>query len=429
MSLKDGIEQEDVAIPVYQRRSLVWIAWLLMVLGCGLLMGVIVMAFARRDVPIPDLPDSEPWYSGVFNALGTLSMLATGVYLTLKMPRNNLAWLMLLAGFGYALHLFAVGYIYISFLVSPLLLTELMFVLAAAGLGLLLPTIPLIVILFPSGRLPSSRWRFAYGIWLFVIVMFGGFSWLSPFGKWVPFDNPLALEGSAAESVSIISTFAWFSFLGLLIIATISAIIRGLRSEGQERQQFKWLVVATVFILLSMLWPVNITEDVWGYSVGYYVINMLSIAAIPLAIAIAVMRYRLWDVDVVIRRTTQYAIVTALLALIYFGTVIALQRVLDEVFGLASSNVAIVLSTLLIAALFTPVRRRVQDHIDHRFYRRKYDAEKVLTQFAATVRDETDLDELTAELVRVIQETMQPDHVSIWLKPVLKSLTIDEWPK
>jgi hypothetical protein len=175
-----------------------------------------------------------------------------------------------------------------------------------------------------------------------------------------------------------------------------------------------------------MLWPVNLTEGIWETSVGYYVINMLSIAAIPVAIAIAVVRYRLWDVDVVIRRTTQYAIVTALLALIYFGTVIALQRVLDEVFGLSSSNAAIVLSTLLIAALFTPVRRRVQDLIDHRFYRRKYDAEKVLTRFAATVRDETDLDELTAELVRVIRETMQPEHVSVWLMPVSKSLTIDE---
>lgn len=391
------------------------LAWLLIILGVSLLLAVMGMAIARRDVPVPDLPDSEPWYSGVFNALGTFSLLATGGFLALRMPHNNLAWLMLLAGFGYALHLFAIGYIYISYLVTPLPLTPLMFILAAVGLALLLPTIPIIVLLFPSGRLPSPRWRFAYWIWLFVIVMFGGFSWLSPFGKWVPFENPLSIGGSFGETLSLISTAAWFGFLGLLILATISAIVRGLRSEGQERQQFKWLVVAAVFILFSMLWPVNWTEGGWGYSVGYYFLNMLSTAAIPLAIAVAVTRYRLWDLDVVIRRTTSYGLLTALLALVYFASVIVLQRLLAPFTG--DSEPAIVLSTLLIAALFLPLRRRIQNAIDHRFFRRKYDAEKVMAQFAATVRDETDLDELTAELVRVIQETMQPEHVSVWLKP------------
>ena len=168
------------AEPVHFKKAAAWIAF---IVGSLLLLAVIGMAFTRRGAPIPDLPDNEPWFSGVFNALGTLSLLATGGFLTLRMPRNSLAWLMLLAGFGYALHLFAVAYIYSSSLIMTLPLTPLMFALAAVGLALLLPTIPMIVLLFPSGRLPSPRWRFAYGIWLFVIVMLGGFSWLSPFGK------------------------------------------------------------------------------------------------------------------------------------------------------------------------------------------------------------------------------------------------------
>lgn len=401
-----------------------WLAWAMLVVGFLLLLAVFAMAFARRDVPIPDLPDSEPWYSGVFNALGTLSLLAAGGFLALRLPRNNLAWLMLLAGFSYALHLFAVGYTYIGYLVTPLPLTPLMFVLAAVGLGFLLPTIPMMVLLFPSGRLPSPRWRFAYGIWVFVIVMFGGFSWLSPFGKWVAFENPLAIEGSFGESLGLISAIAWFGFLGLLILATLSATIRGLHSEGQERQQFKWLVIAAVFILFSMLWPANLTQGVWGYTVAYYFLNMLSVAAIPLAIAVAVARYRLWDLDVLIRRTTSYAILTALLALVYFGSVIVLQRLIAPLTG--DSTPAIVLSTLLIAALFLPLRRRIQGAIDHRFFRRKYDAEQVMQRFAATARDETDLDALTAELVRVIQESMQPEHVSVWLKPSTRKLPQDE---
>lgn len=387
------------------------LAWLMLVVGGVFLLGVIVMAIVRRDVPIPEIRGSEPWYSGVFNAIGTLSLLATGGYLALRMPRNNLAWLMLLAGFGYAMHLFAIGYTYVNYLVTSLPLTDLMFILAPVGLSLLLPTIPMIVLLFPSGRLPSPRWRFAYGIWLFFIIMIGGFSWLSEFGKWVPFENPLAVGGSIDQVLSGLGTVAWFGFLGLLVLATLSAITRGVGSDGQERQQFKWLVVAAIFIFFSMLGPGSGSwTGVWNY-----VVNMLAVTAIPLAIAVAVARYRLWDLDLIIRRTTQYALLTGILALVYFGSVIVLQRLITPLTG--DSTPAIVLSTLLIAALFLPLRRRIQDTIDHRFFRRKYDAEQVMERFAATARDETDLDALTAELVRVIQETMQPEHVSVWLKP------------
>jgi hypothetical protein len=134
-----------------------------------------------------------------------------------------------------------------------------------------------------------------------------------------------------------------------------------------------------------------------------------------LGLAMAVLRYRLFDIGVIIRRTTAYAILTALLALVYFGSVVVLQQFLTPLTG--DTAPAVVLSTLLIAALFLPLRRRVQDVIDRRFFRQKYDAEKTLAAFAATARNETDLDALTAELARVIQETMQPEHVSVWLRP------------
>lgn len=388
------------------------LAWILLILGGLLLVAVIGMAFARRDVPIPEATYSEPWFSGVFNALGTLSLLITGGFLTLRLPRNNLAWLILIAGLGYALHLFAIGYTYISLLAAPapLPLTSFMFVLAPIGLSLLLPTIPMIVLLFPSGRLPSPRWRFAYGIWLFFIMMFGGFSWLSSFGKWVPFDNPLARAGEFDQIVSTLSVIAWFGFMVLLMLATLSAILRSRRAEGQERQQFKWLAVAAIFIVVTLSFGSNIGPSAWSY-----LLNALNVAAIPVAIAVAVGRYRLWDLDLVIRRTTQYALLTGILALVYFGSVIILQRLLAPLTG--ESTAAVVLSTLLIAALFLPLRRRVQQTIDHRFFRRKYDAEKVMERFASTVRDETDLDALTAELVRVIQETMEPEQVTVWLRP------------
>ena len=148
---------------------------------------------------------------------------------------------------------------------------------------------------------------------------------------------------------------------------------------------------------------------------GFTIVASLGIPVMGLGLTMAVLRYRLFDIEVIIRRTTAYAILTALLALVYFGSVIVLQRLLTPLTG--NSAPAVVLSTLLIAALFLPLRRRVQALIDRRFFRRKYDAEKVLGRFAQTVRDETDLDALTTELARVIQETMQPEHVSVWLMP------------
>ncbi len=147
----------------------------------------------------------------------------------------------------------------------------------------------------------------------------------------------------------------------------------------------------------------------------FIIVGNLALIILPLCLAIGILRYRLFDIDVIIRRTTSYALVTGLLALVYFGSIVVLQGVLSPFSG--DSTPAVVLSTLLIAALFLPVRRRVQDWIDRRFNRTRYDAEKTLAAFAATARDETDLDALLAELVRVIGETMEPEQVSVWLRP------------
>jgi hypothetical protein len=158
----------------------------------------------------------------------------------------------------------------------------------------------------------------------------------------------------------------------------------------------------------------------------FYLLALLPFwLGLPVVLGLAVFKYRLYDIDIVIRKTLLYAVLTGLLALVYFGAVIMLQQVLGRA-GLAvlprtaspieQSTLAVVISTLAIAALFTPLRRRIQDWIDRRFYRKKYDAQQVLARFAQTARDETDLDALLAGLVRVVDETLQPEHVSVWLR-------------
>jgi hypothetical protein len=197
-------------------------------------------------------------------------------------------------------------------------------------------------------------------------------------------------------------------FLITLVLALLSLALRFHRAAGVERQQIKWLLYVAALFLTAQL----------AISFGAIGEQFTSLVALgfPIAIGIAVLRYRLFDIDVIIRKTLVYTALTALLALVYFGSVVLLQRLFGAVTGIGQSPLAVVVSTLVIAALFTPLRRRIQDAIDRRFFRKKYDAQRVLAQFALTARDETDLDTLTGELARVVQETMQPEQVSVWLK-------------
>jgi hypothetical protein len=226
--------------------------------------------------------------------------------------------------------------------------------------------------------------------------------------------------------IALITTGAWqpgwIGTLTMVILAIASLIHSALTMrDAVSRAQLMWalggITVGLGLFLLNFPSAFGWVDD-WAYQ--FAVVASLGPAVMGLGLAIAVLRYRLFDIDVIIRRTTAYAILTGMLALIYFGSVVLLQRLLTPFTG--ESTAAVVLSTLLIAALFMPLRRRIQDAIDRRFFRRKYDAEQTLAAFAATVRNETDLDALTAELVRVIQDTMEPEHVSVWLRPQIQAV-------
>jgi hypothetical protein len=271
-------------------------------------------------------------------------------------------------------------------------------------IGLLLMIIFLNV--FPSGRFPTiwSRRLFWFGL------AFTGFAIVVA----IVFDERLW---------TLLEQMAIGVMLGLLGLGVTNQVYRYVRLSGPvERQQTRWVVATMALITLWFFAVYSQTPfRSWSPWAGPWALlqtfgTLFVVALLPLSIARAILRHHLWDIDVIVRKTLVYTLLTGFLLLVYLISIVVLQGIFSRLTG-QDSTLATILSTLLIAVLFLPVRRRMQTLIDRRFYRRKYDAAKVLEGFAATARDETDLDRLTAELARVIQETMEPESVSVWLMP------------
>jgi hypothetical protein len=211
-------------------------------------------------------------------------------------------------------------------------------------------------------------------------------------------------------------------FILLIIICVASVFVRYWHAAAVEREQIKWLMYAGgLFAVLYI--PdlgMNLTSEVWNITDIGNLLFPVMILAIPTGIGIAILRYRLWDIDVIIRRTLVYGALTGTLALVYFGLITVLQGILSTISS-QQSTISIVLSTLAIAALFNPLRTRLQNFIDQRFYRSKYNAEQALATFSRTARDEVEMERLTSELLGVIQETMQPATTGLWIQQSVRT--------
>ena len=273
----------------------------------------------------------------------------------------------------------------------------------------------LMLILFPTGRLPSGRWRWVVYLYVAialaeVVAMFflpGTLEGLDLI------ENPLGIEGLPIGRKPVQALI----FTGGLV-ASASLILRLRRGSWVERQQIKWLAYAAAVATggsILVYTPPEALGAPWVTSVGYVVVE-LGVLGIPISIGIAILRYRLYEIDTIINRTLVYGSLTTTLVALYFGGIVVLQRIFVVLTG-EKLTLAVVASTLVIAALFNPLRRRMQWFVDRRFYRSKYDAAKTLEAFSVKLRDETDLDALSDDLVGVVRETMQPAHVSLWLRP------------
>jgi hypothetical protein len=352
------------------------------------------------------------------NALQAVSFSIIGAIIASRLPGNPVGWLFCAAASFIAVAYLSAEYAIYALLARPdsLPAGE---ALAWLAFWAWIPSIGCIVLsllLFPNGRLPSSRWRWL--AWLSVLVTIAGAIWvaLSPgaIGNLGSIRNPLGIEGLPRGYKPVQTIMS-----ALLLVAAVSTLgLRLLRTSGIEHQQIKWpAFIAVMAAGGSILYDTAISEAIglrWLEWAGYVGL-IAALVCFPISIGIAIVRYRLYEIDTLINRTLVYALLTAILAAVYFGAVVLLQRVFVALTG-QQSTLAVVASTLLIAALFTPLRRRIQSFIDRRFYRRKYDARKTLEAFSAKLRNDSDLDALSEDLLEVVRETMQPAHVSLWLR-------------
>ena len=285
-----------------------------------------------------------------------------------------------------------------------------------------------LLLLFPDGKLPSRRWRPLALFSAVVILLASVAEGLAPgpLENMGMVRNPFGIE---ALPWLVDVSYILLPLLPLCILASaMSMVLRYRRSGGEVRQQIKWVAFAASFsgityliAMLSQLVAVLVSEEglprfPW-WAEMLFSVAILGFAGMPVAIGFAVLRYRLYDIDIIINRTLVYGSLTATLIAIYFGGVVTMQTLFRALTGQEQQpQLAVVVSTLAIAALFNPLRKRIQSFIDRRFYRRKYDARRTLEAFSARLRDGTDLETLNRDIAGVIEETLQPAHVSLWLR-------------
>ncbi|HJR44054.1 MAG TPA: hypothetical protein VJ927_00455 [Actinomycetota bacterium] len=364
-----------------------------------------------------DVVNESAWGFKGLGLLAAVVFALTGALLALKKPDNAVGWL-----FGGVGVTFAVITLTDFYAVYPLIRGSKNDVVYAwawfnswgwiAFLGL----ISFAILLFPSGHLPSRRWKvrarfmaggFVFGCFAFAVAP-------GPLNNIPPrFTNRYALpEGPLGETILYAGMM---SFMAALLLAAIGVVQRYRTSEGLQRQQMKMFVLSALALAASMTIVVIGELAVSQIAEFSEILTSVALLMVPVAMAFAILRYRLYDIDLIINRALVYSSVSGVLAAVYLGGVVLLQQLLAPL--TADSDAAIAASTLAVAAMFRPLRSRVQTFIDRRFYRRRYDAAEALSDFAARLRNQVDLDALTSELLNAAGSTVQPAHASIWLKP------------
>jgi hypothetical protein len=388
-----------------------WVLWLL-ALTANLLTYVFFV------VPDPTRSPAVETFGWMTSSLPFMAFVTVGTVIVAHRPKNVIGWLCCAIGAAASFSGLGSSSAARSIAADPdripgapvlHLLGQVQFVVPLLGL------LPVLVLVFPTGRLPSRRWRPVLWIVAAGLALYVASTMLKPgpAGDGLP-DNPLGIA-AADRLLGPIVAVSGLLLAVFVVLVLASLVVRFRRARGDERQQLKWLLYGVILLVLLIPTVGRVVERIPSPFVGpVFAAVMFSI--VPVAIGLAVLKYRLYDIDRIISRTLAYALLTALLAGLY-GVVVL---VLGQLFGDVSAhppNWAVAAATLGVAALFQPARRRIQALVDRRFNRHKYDVARTVEAFSARLRNEVDLDTLSAELLTVIDQTMQPTRVSMWLRP------------
>ena len=389
-----------------------WLAWSACVLSLALtaLSFLLILLLLHSDTPI--------YYYWLETSMVAVGYSTVGAIVASRLPESPIGWLFCAIGLSFAVVHFSAEYaIYALLAPSRSVPGGEVFAWLTSWVGIFgLGLVVFLDLLFPNGRLPSARWRWFARFTAIALLPAVILSALSP-GLIISstLDNPLGLEGLPNVLRAI------EAFMYALIVVGVSSMLGRLRQAGTiERQQIKWFAYATVVVISGVILKNTVYPAVgvtWVWWVGL-ILTAVGVVSSPIAMGVAIFRYRLYQIDMLINRTLVYGSLTATLVALYFAVIVVLQSLFVVLIG-EKSTLAVVASTLVIAALFTPFRRRTQSIVDRRFYRRKYDARKTLETFSAQLRNETDLEALRDDLVGVVRETMQPAHISLWLRAAI----------
>jgi hypothetical protein len=409
-----------------------WLAWSLAGLTLAMFVATIPLWFLARSADLPSSWRADVGFGGLVGGAFFLAFPLVGALIASKRPKNAVGWLCLAVGLLWSLSGVFDYYGYYG-AATP---GSVPFPVVAAGISdwIWVPAVGLlgtyVLLLFPDGRLPSRRWRPLAWLSGAVLLLLSLGVMLTPgsLDNLGGVRNPFGIEGADWLTVGAYALLPLLPFC--MLASALSLVLRYRRSGGEERHQIKWIAfaasVVVVVYAIAMIASFVFPEESWTTAGSVWWLNLLTYAVlssftlVPIAVGIAVLKYRLYEIDLIINRALVYGSLTVMLVALYLGGIVLLQMVFVAFTG-QRSTLAVVASTLLIAALFNPLRRRIQSFIDRRFYRRKYDAAKTLEAFSTKLRDETDLNALSGDLVGVVRETMQPAHVSLWLRPDMAS--------
>jgi len=388
------------------------LAWALLALAVLLFATFPWLDHLIRQAGRPDLGTLGPF--GIPPTVAALAAGTVGVVLASRRPRHPVGWLLLAQGMVMAISGACVGYIIYGLVVRPgaLPAANIAARIYPVTIAAVLAAVGFVLLLTPTGSPPSARWRWwarvssvAVAATLLAATIAPGS--LDPLLQFVSGPMDPQVYGGALRVANQVALL-----VGVLTVlaGAASLVVRFRHARGIERQQLQWVALAAALTGLSIL-AAAVLIAVGEVNLGAWA-SVFGVAFLPLATGAAILRYRLYDVDRIVSRTLGYGLLTVLLGLGYTGVVLGLGRLLPD-----SSTLAVAAATLAMAAIFQPARRRIQQAVDRRFNRRRHDAARLIEGFGARLRDQVDLDGLTAELLEVVDQTMQPTQASLWLRP------------